>query len=56
VLTHVVDVRDGEALAAVVNDGVVELGGLDASVANAGVLTVGTWDKTTPELWPTLLA
>jgi NAD(P)-dependent dehydrogenase (short-subunit alcohol dehydrogenase family) len=44
VVTHVVDVRDGDALAAAVNDGVAELGGLDASVANAGVLTVGTWD------------
>lgn len=28
-----------------------ELGGLDAAVANAGVLTVGTWDVTTAEQW-----
>ena len=44
VITHVVDVRDSAALAAAVGDGVAQLGGLDASVANAGVLTVGTWD------------
>jgi SDR family mycofactocin-dependent oxidoreductase len=55
VVTGVVDVRDADALAAVVNDGVAELGGLDASVANAGVLTVGTWDTTTQEQWRTVL-
>jgi SDR family mycofactocin-dependent oxidoreductase len=55
VITHVVDVRDAEALAEVVNDGVGELGGLDASVANAGVLTVGTWDNTTQQQWRTVL-
>jgi SDR family mycofactocin-dependent oxidoreductase len=55
VVTGVVDVRDGEALAAVVNDGVAELGGLDAAVANAGVLTVGTWDTTTQQQWRTVL-
>src|SRR5215212_5232903 len=48
VLTHGVDVRDWAALTVAVDDSVSELGGLDASVANAGVLTVGTWDKTTP--------
>src|SRR5215212_3712447 len=41
VVTHIVDVRDEAALAAAVNDGVAELGGLEAAVANAGVLTVG---------------
>ncbi|OBB60998.1 3-ketoacyl-ACP reductase [Mycolicibacterium monacense] len=51
VVTHVVDVRDGAALAAAVDDGVAQLGGLDAAVANAGVLTVGTWDTTTSEQW-----
>jgi SDR family mycofactocin-dependent oxidoreductase len=55
VVTHVVDVRDGDALAAAVDDGVVALGGLDASVANAGVLTVGTWDTTTSEQWRTVV-
>ena len=54
-VTHVVDVRDAAALAAAVDDGVAELGGLDASVANAGVLTVGTWDTTTSEQWRTVV-
>ncbi|OCB61060.1 3-ketoacyl-ACP reductase [Mycobacterium malmoense] len=47
----VVDVRDVQALKAAVDEGAAELGGLDAAVANAGVLTVGTWDTTTPEQW-----
>jgi SDR family mycofactocin-dependent oxidoreductase len=55
VVTHVVDVRDEQALAEAVNDGVGQLGGLDAAVANAGVLTVGTWDNTTAEQWRTVV-
>jgi SDR family mycofactocin-dependent oxidoreductase len=55
VITHVVDVRDSDALAAAVDGGVAQLGGLDAAVANAGVLTVGTWDKTTQQQWRTVL-
>ncbi|OMC08011.1 mycofactocin-coupled SDR family oxidoreductase [Mycobacterium sp. SP-6446] len=51
VITNVVDVRDAAALKAAVDEGAAELGGLDAAVANAGVLTVGTWDTTTPEQW-----
>lgn len=54
-LTYVVDVRDGAALSAAVADGVEQLGGLDASVANAGVLTAGTWDTTTAEQWRTVV-
>lgn len=54
-LTYVVDVRDGEALSAAVAEGVDKLGGLDASVANAGVLTAGTWDTTTAEQWRTVV-
>ena len=54
-ITHVVDVRDAAALADAVDDGVAQLGGLDASVANAGVLTVGTWDTTTSEQWRTVV-
>lgn len=38
-VTKVVDVRDEEDLRTAVDQGVEELGGLDASVANAGVLT-----------------
>lgn len=55
VITHVVDVRDAEALTSAVDDGVAQLGGLDAAVANAGVLTVGTWDSTTQQQWRTVL-
>jgi SDR family mycofactocin-dependent oxidoreductase len=55
VVTRVVDVRDEAALAAAVDDGVARLGGLDAAVANAGVLTVGTWDTTTQMQWRTVL-
>lgn len=54
-VSHVVDVRDATALAAAVDDGVAELGGLDASVANAGVITGGTWDTTTSEQWRTVV-
>jgi SDR family mycofactocin-dependent oxidoreductase len=54
-ITHVVDVRDASALGAAVDDGVAQLGGLDASVANAGVLTAGTWDTTTTEQWRTVV-
>lgn len=54
-LSYVVDVRDGEALSAAVADGVDKLGGLDASIANAGVLTAGTWDTTTAEQWRTVV-
>jgi SDR family mycofactocin-dependent oxidoreductase len=54
-VSHVVDVRDAAALTAAVDDGVATLGGLDAAVANAGVLTVGTWDTTTSEQWRTVV-
>jgi SDR family mycofactocin-dependent oxidoreductase len=50
-VTKVVDVRDAEAMKTAVDAGTAELGGLDAAVANAGVLTVGTWDNTTAEQW-----
>ena len=52
---HVVDVRDAAALTSAVEAGVNELGGLDAAVANAGVLTVGTWQDTTPGQWRTVV-
>ncbi len=54
-VTHVVDVRDAEALAAAVADGVAQLGGLEAAVANAGVLTAATWDTTTSAQWRTVV-
>ncbi len=54
-VTHIVDVRDADALSAAVDAGVAELGGLDAAVANAGVLTAGTWDTTTTAQWRTVV-
>lgn len=50
-VVRVADVRDAAAMTAAVAEGVAELGGLDASVANAGVITAGTWDTTTSEQW-----
>lgn len=55
VVTDVVDVRDETAMKSTVNQAVRELGGLDAAVANAGVLTVGTWDETTAAQWRLVL-
>ncbi|SPM36433.1 NAD(P)-dependent dehydrogenase, short-chain alcohol dehydrogenase family [Mycobacterium rhizamassiliense] len=54
-VSHVVDVRDEAQLRSAVDEGVGELGGLDGSVANAGVLTVASWDKTTAEQWRTVV-
>jgi SDR family mycofactocin-dependent oxidoreductase len=50
-LTYVADVRDSEAMKSVADEAVSQLGGLDAAVANAGVLTTGTWDTTTSGQW-----
>ena len=52
---RVADVRDEDALRAAVDDGVEELGGLDSAVANAGVLTVAPWDRTTSAHWRTVV-
>ena len=54
-LSYVVDVRNEEELRAAVDDGVGELGGLDGAVANAGVLTVAPWDRTTADQWRTVV-
>lgn len=54
-VSRVVDVRDEEKLRSAVDAGVVELGGLDGAVANAGVLTVASWDETTAEQWRTVV-
>jgi NAD(P)-dependent dehydrogenase (short-subunit alcohol dehydrogenase family) len=54
-VSRVVDVRDEEALKSAVDDGVAQLGGLDAAVANAGVLTGGQWHETTNEHWRTVV-
>jgi SDR family mycofactocin-dependent oxidoreductase len=49
------DVRDPEALAAAVGDGVGRLGRLDIAIANAGVCTVQRWDEVTPALWDAVI-
>jgi len=54
-VSRVADVRDEEQLRAAVDDGVTELGGLNGAVANAGVLTIATWDKTTADQWRTVV-
>jgi SDR family mycofactocin-dependent oxidoreductase len=54
-VAKVVDVRDAQAMRTAVDDAVAELGGLDASVANAGVITGGTWDTTTADDWRLVL-
>ena len=54
-ITQIVDVRDEAAMKAAVDAAADELGGLDGAVANAGVLTVGTWDTTTAEQWRLVL-
>jgi SDR family mycofactocin-dependent oxidoreductase len=55
VVSAIVDVRDAEHLKGAVDDGVRQLGGLDAAVANAGVVTGGTWETTTAEQWRMVL-
>jgi len=45
------DVRDAQALKAVLDAGVAELGKLDIVSANAGICTVQTWDEVTPAVW-----
>jgi SDR family mycofactocin-dependent oxidoreductase len=45
------DVRDAQALRAIVDEGVAELGKLDIVVANAGICTVQAWDEVTPAVW-----
>ncbi|WP_109524631.1 MULTISPECIES: mycofactocin-coupled SDR family oxidoreductase [Nocardia] len=54
-VTAQVDIRDAEALMSAVDAGVAQLGGLDAVVSNAGVLTAGTWDMTTSQQWRTVV-
>ena len=54
-VARIVDVRDAAALKAAVDEAAAGLGGLDAAVANAGVITAGAWDTTTPEDWRLVL-
>ncbi len=54
-VSRIVDVRDEAQLRSAVDDGAGELGGLDGAVANAGVLTVAPWDRTTADQWRTVV-
>ena len=49
------DARDGAAVSASVSAAVARLGGLDALVANAGVLHEGMLSETTDEAWDAVL-
>lgn len=49
ILASVADIRDIDALRAVVDAGVAELGRLDIVVGNAGICIPETWDAITPE-------
>lgn len=49
------DVRDGDAVRASVEEAVAKLGGLDALVANAGILHEATLSETTDEAWDAVL-
>jgi (+)-trans-carveol dehydrogenase len=55
VVTREVDVRDGEALASAVNDGVAQLGRLDIVVANAGILSVGASFELSEQAWSQMI-
>jgi NAD(P)-dependent dehydrogenase (short-subunit alcohol dehydrogenase family) len=49
------DVRDGDAVRASVEEAVAKLGGLDALVANAGILHEATLSETTDDAWDAVL-
>jgi SDR family mycofactocin-dependent oxidoreductase len=55
VVTARADVRDADAMAAAVDDGVRQLDRLDIAVANAGVCTVQRWDEVTPAVWDAVI-
>lgn len=54
--SFVSDVRDRETLQAGIDAGVAELGKLNVVVANAGVMAMESWDKTSPELWDLIIS
>ena len=55
VVTREVDVRDGEALASAVNDGVAQLGRLDIVIANAGILSTGASFELSEQAWSQMI-
>jgi (+)-trans-carveol dehydrogenase len=55
ILARQVDVRDLDAMRAVVSDGVAAFGRLDVVVANAGIATYALSWEITPEMWQTMI-
>ncbi|MEZ0365841.1 mycofactocin-coupled SDR family oxidoreductase [Mycobacterium sp. pUA109] len=51
VVARQVDVRDGKALTAAVDEGVAELGRLDIVLANAGILSIGASFELSEQTW-----
>ncbi|MFW6090354.1 MAG: mycofactocin-coupled SDR family oxidoreductase [Actinomycetota bacterium] len=49
------DVRDRDAMASAIADGVAELGRLDVVVANAGICIIKPWDQVTPEIFQEIM-
>lgn len=45
------DVRDLDGMKALVQESIVQLGGLDVVVANAGICIPATWDEATPQMF-----
>ncbi|TVZ01039.1 NAD(P)-dependent oxidoreductase [Trebonia kvetii] len=56
VVSGIVDIRDFDALRAIVDSAVGELGRLDVIVANAGICVPKAWDKTTPQIFDDTLS
>lgn len=55
IVASVADVRDAAGLAAALDAGVSELGGLDIVVANAGIASYGLSTELTEEMWQQML-
>jgi len=55
VVARQVDIRDGEALAAAVSEGVAELGRLDIVLANAGILSIGPSFELSEQTWSEMI-
>lgn len=56
IIARQADVRDSAAVAAAVDEGVAELGGLDIVIANAGISGNGLLEELTDEQWDTMIA
>lgn len=55
IVARQVDVRDGKALTAAVDEGVAELGRLDIVLANAGILSVGASFELSEQTWSDMI-